>query len=120
MAYADIEVEHARRMARATVRVERARVGDAPRSPNRGAGASQLGVLRAVVTTAIPTGTFASPSTSGAVQIYHKNALGVWAADGDPLPVNNDMKLSASVPVGTTVRVAYISGEVWTVGGECY
>lgn len=119
MAGASFSNDGAKRVARATVRVERSRIGDAPTGPYRGAGASQLGVLRAKVTTAIPTGTFSSPSSAGAVQIWHKEG-DTWVAYGSPVQVFNDMTISASVPVGKVVRVAYMSGELWTVGGECY
>lgn len=119
MAGASFSNDGAKRVARATVRVERSRIGDAPTGPYRGAGASQLGVLRAYVTTAIPTGTRTTPSTSGRVQIMHKEG-DVWVDYGSPQAVSNDMTISASVPVGRVVRVAYMSGELWTVGGECY
>jgi len=77
------------------------------------------GVVRAVVTTAIPSGSFASPSTAGRAQIHHKNAAGAWAASGDPVPVHNDNALSASLPIGRTIKLGWIGGDWWLISASC-
>lgn len=77
------------------------------------------GVVRAVVTTAIPTGTFASPSISGRAQIYHKNASGTWAASGDPVTVNNQYVLAASVAVSKSCHLSWCDGDWWLIAMDC-
>ncbi|APW60492.1 hypothetical protein [Paludisphaera borealis] len=77
------------------------------------------GVVRAVVTTAIPTGTFSTPSTSGAAQIYHKDASGVWAASGDPVVVNNQYVLTASVAVSKSCHLSWCDGDWWLIAMDC-
>lgn len=77
------------------------------------------GVVRAKVTTAIPSGTFDSPSDTGEVQIYHKDALGEWAASGDPVQILNDNPLDNPIPVGRTVKPGWIDGEWWLISGAC-
>jgi hypothetical protein len=76
------------------------------------------GVMRAVCTTAIPSGTFASPS-SGEVQIYHKTAAGAWDVSGDPVACSNDHNYDDDVAVGATCKVAWIDGEIWLIQADC-
>jgi len=77
------------------------------------------GIVRAKVTTAIPSGTFASPSSDGEAQIHHKDATGAWAASGDPVKVWNDNPLDNPIPVGRTIKLGWIDGEWWAVSGAC-
>lgn len=77
------------------------------------------GILRAKVTTAIPTGTFAAPSSAGRIQIYERDHDGSWVESGDPVEVRNDNVLTASIPVGRSVKVGWIAGEWWLVSASC-
>jgi hypothetical protein len=77
------------------------------------------GVVRAKVTTAIPTGTFTTPSTAGRAQIYHKDPSGAWVASGDPVTVNNDHTISASVAVNKVVKLAWCDGDWFLVSADC-
>ncbi|OJW11208.1 MAG: hypothetical protein BGO49_11115 [Planctomycetales bacterium 71-10] len=104
------------RMARATqaveasaIRNQRGRVPAAVYNP---------GVQRARVTTAIPTGTEASPSSTGKVRLKVRDAAGAWG-DGEEVQVYNDFTMPASLPVGRMVRVAWIAGQWWLVSGSC-
>lgn len=83
---------------------------------------SPPGVLRAVVTTAIPTGTLASPSTTGRATIYQ------WDPDAGTSSTNpamtgqrvcNDHTLSASIAVGKAIKVAWIDSDFWLVAADC-
>lgn len=76
------------------------------------------GIQRAKVTTAVPTGTIASPSSTGKVKIQVKGADGSWA-DGPEVTCYNDMSMSASLPVGRAVKVAWIAGDYWLVSASC-
>lgn len=77
------------------------------------------GVVRAVVTTAIPTGTFSSPSTAGRAQIYYKDPTGAWAASGAPVVVNNQHTLSSSIAVGKPVHMAWCDGDWFVITADC-
>lgn len=109
----------ARRVARAVKRIEAAHV----RPPDQRAGDVrpwQPGVLRAVVTTAIPTGTAAAPSTAGRCTIYTWDpASGASSAGRTGVRVCNDMALPSSVAVGKVAKVAWIDGDLWLVSAEC-
>jgi hypothetical protein len=76
------------------------------------------GVFRAVVSTAIPTGSFAGPST-GAAKIWHRDHNGGWAEDADPTDIMNDHVLSSSIAVGTTIKVCWIDGAFWLLAADC-
>jgi hypothetical protein len=110
--------EQARRV-KATPYFQTARIPLAPRLQPGGS------ILRATVTTAIPTGTIGTPSTTGQVTLYHWDPDAATSAiSTDPSEVNmrccNDHTLSASVPGGTTVKVAWIDGDLWLVASDCY
>ncbi len=77
------------------------------------------GIARAVVTTAIPTGTIGSPSTSGRGTLYTWDGSTSTAGDTG-VQINNDMTIAASVPNGTVVKIAFIDGDYWLVSSECY
>jgi hypothetical protein len=77
------------------------------------------GVVRAKVTTAIPTGTLTTPSTTGRAQIYHKDASGAWAASGSPVVVVNDHTLAASIAVNKVVKLAWIDGDWYLIAADC-
>ncbi|WP_165068257.1 hypothetical protein [Paludisphaera rhizosphaerae] len=77
----------------------------------RGAGWTPS-IVRAQVTTAIPTGSFASPSSSGRAKIAYLIA-GVWTLETDPVEVWNDKTLASSIPVGRAVNLAWICGQWW-------
>lgn len=112
-----ISVRGARRTLRAVERVENSSIG--------GVGASQAGnpwtygTSRAKVTTAIPTGTFDSPSSSGRAQIYRKDSTGAWVAFGDPVVVWNQNVLTASLPVNRAIFLDWIGGTWWVTSGSC-
>lgn len=109
--------QSARRTAAAVRRVELTprRYGQRPSRNDNWTHA----IVRAKVTTAIPTGTFGNPSYDGRAQIYHKNAVGDWAVSGDPVKVSNDNVLTASIPVGRTIKLGWIGGEWWLISASC-
>lgn len=79
------------------------------------------GVVRARVTTAIPAGTWTSPSSSGKAQIRHKNASGAWVDSGDPVTVYNDHTFcsgTSSIAVNKVVKLGWIGGDWWLVGAD--
>lgn len=76
------------------------------------------GIVRAKVTTAIPGGTFTSPSTAGRAQIQHKNSAGQWADVGDPVEVRNQFG-GGSIAAGAGVLLAWIGGEWFVVAADC-
>ena len=75
------------------------------------------GIQRAKVTTAIPTGTFASPSSSGQAQIYYFNGSS-WDA-GPTVAVFNDHTLPSSIAVDKAVKLAWIAGMYFLVAADC-
>lgn len=107
----------ARKIKRAVQRINATPRG-APPAPSRAAPWT-YGIVRAKVTTAIPSGTFESPSSSGRIQIHHKNSAGAWVASGDPVQIFNDNPLPSPIPVGRTVKPGWIGGEWWLVSGAC-
>lgn len=116
--YAKFTPRAAKRIAAATVRVERSPIYSAESDRNRASGwAAQI--LRGKVTTAIPTGTLSTPSSSGRVQLLRKNPGAGWDNWGDPAPVWNDHTLSSSIPIDAVVKVAIISGELWLIAADC-
>jgi len=106
------------RTKRVVERVESMSIGGGPRPGNRSTPWT-YGVVRAKVTTAVPTGSWDSPSSAGRAQIYHKDSTGAWVASGDPVELWNDFTLTASIPVGRVVRIGWIGGEWWLVSGSC-
>lgn len=82
-----------------------------------GGGASVQFIVRAKVTTAIPTGTFEAPSSSGKAQIYRFNGT-AWVASGDPVVVWNQ-NTGSTIPVGRAVMLAWIAGKWWLLTGSC-
>lgn len=108
-----------RRLRRVVDKVDRSPWSGDPR--NGPATPINPGVMRARVTTAIPSGTWSAPSSSGAVQIYHKEFdSGEWVATGDPVPCLNDQDAGSSgVAVDTTCKVAWISGDIWLIQADC-
>jgi hypothetical protein len=106
-----------KRIVTAVLKIERMSDGDA-NARNRSSGyAAQI--ARAQVTTAIPTGTWASPSSTGRAQIRVKDAAGTWVDDGSPVVVWNDHTISASVAVAKVVKLALIAGEYWLTAADC-
>lgn len=77
------------------------------------------GLARAKCTTAIPTGTFDSPSGSGEAQIYRKDSAGDWVASGDPVQVWCQHAMDTSVPVDGTIHIAKIGGDWWLITRDC-
>jgi len=79
----------------------------------------QPGVMRAKVTTAIPTGTWASPGM-GQVQIFVLDRIAnAWVESGDPVDCYNQFALDADVSVDTACFVAWISGQWWLQNADC-
>lgn len=76
------------------------------------------GVVQAVVTTAIPSGTKTSPSTAGRVRLVHWDGS-AWADSGDPVEVVSMMTSSSPVPVGRVVIVGWSGGKWVLVSGSC-
>lgn len=95
-----------------------ARVVQGGFGPGGGGGEAGDPVRRAKVTTAIPTGTLASPSSSGKVKLQKRNADGSWS-DGDEVTCLNDFTMPASLPVGRVAKVAKIAGDWWLVSASC-
>jgi len=97
------------------------RINATPRSndrrPARG-GPWTYGVVRAKVSTVIPSGSFASPSDSGEAQIYHKDSAGDWVASGEPVSVKNQFG-GGSIAVDSGVLIAWIGGEWFVVAADC-
>jgi len=108
--------EAARRIAAATVRTELTPRRSSAR-PKRAAQWT-YSHARGKVTTAIPSGTFDSPSETGEVQIYHKDATGAWRPRGDPVKVFNQFK-GDPVSVGVAVLLGWIAGDWWLVAADC-
>lgn len=77
------------------------------------------GMARAKCTTAIPTGTFDSPSSTGEAQIYRKDSAGDWVASGDPVQVWCQHTMDTSVPVDGTIHIAKIGGDWWLITRDC-
>lgn len=77
------------------------------------------GVVRAKVTTAIPTGTLTTPSTAGRAQIYAKDYTGAWVATGSPVVVDNDHTLTASIAVNKVVKLAWCAGDWFLIAADC-
>ena len=77
-------------------------------------GETAPSVFRGSVTTAIPTGTIASPSTSGRVTLYHDTT----AADTGVV-VNNSHTLASSVATGKFVHLTMIDDNLWLTGADC-
>lgn len=105
----------ARRIGRAVKKVE-AQYG---RPPDQRSGhylVPFLPIQPAAVTTAIPTGTLAAPSTSGRVTIYRDDDAGGLVAAETGQQCNNVHTLGASIAVGKTVQVAWRRN---LVGREC-
>lgn len=85
-------------------------------------GASDI--VRAVVTTAIPSGSIGSPSTSGKATIYlwdSQTATSSISTDSSQIDVRicNDHSLSASVSTGKTIKAAFIDGDYWLIAADC-
>lgn len=78
-----------------------------------------LGVVRAVSTTAIPTGTSASPSSSGAAQLLALNSSGTWVNSGSPVTVWNDHTLTASIATSKVLKLCRIGGVFWLLAADC-
>lgn len=76
-------------------------------------------ILRAAVTTAIPTGSIVAPSTSGRVTLYTWDGA-TSSASETGVTVLNDFDLASSVPIGATVKVAEIDGAYWLISAECW
>jgi len=75
-------------------------------------------VFRAKVTTAIPTGTYDSPSSAGRVLI-RRGPNGSRVDDPAAVALWNDYPLTASIPVGRTVRICKIGSEYWLLTTAC-
>ena len=111
--------EAADRIARTVLRSEGQ--SDDPRSKRRPLNAAPFMTIQpASVTTAIPTGTLGSPSTAGRVTIYRDDGAGGLAAAETGQECHNYHTLTASVPLGTTVSVAWRAGVWWLVNTDCY
>ena len=112
-----ITADSAKRLRRTCERVE----GTPSRSFGEPARAAVWtpGILRAKVTTTIPGGTFASPSTSGKVEIYELDHDDEWVpVPGDPVGVRNQFG-GGDIDVGDGVLVAWIAGQLFVVSADC-
>lgn len=87
-------------------------------SLGRAGGGWTPGVVRAQVTTAIPTGSFASPSSTGRAKIAYLVA-GTWALESSPVEVYNDNTLAASIPVNRVCKLVWICGQWWLLSASC-
>jgi hypothetical protein len=108
----------ARRVGRAVKRVE-AQYGIAPDQRSSSYLVPFLPIQPASVTTAIPTGTLASPSTAGRVTIYRDDDAGGLAAAETGAEVHNYHTLSASIASGKTVSVYWRAGVWWLCAADC-
>jgi hypothetical protein len=79
-----------------------------------------LPIQPASVTTTIPTGTLAAPSTSGQVTIYRDDDTGGLVAAETGAQCKNYHTLTASVPTGTTVSVYWRANAWWLIQPDCY
>jgi hypothetical protein len=79
-------------------------------------------VLRAVVTTAIPSGTISAPSTTGAATV-HRWINGADVAETNApwvdLQIYNDHSLGSSIAVGKTIKITWIDGFWWLLQADC-
>lgn len=112
-----------RRDAARISRVVRAHEGGGSADFSRSPGSQPwtFSLVRARVTTAIPAGTTAAPSSSGRAQIYHRDASGAWVASGDPVQVWNDHAYCpgvTSIAVGKAAKLGWINGQWWLVGAD--
>ena len=112
-----ITADQAKRIRRTCERVEG--------TPGRSLGDSAArpawtpGILRAKVTTKIPGGTFASPSSAGKVQIYELDHNDEWVpSPGDPVEVRNQFG-GGSIAVDDGVLVAWIAGQLFVIAADC-
>jgi hypothetical protein len=109
----------AKRIAASVLRTESTAYDATSDRRPRGAGWNP-GVLRAIVTTAIPTGTMGTPSSTGRVTIRNWNPQTATDSAGlTSVKVLNDMTISASIAVNKMVKVAWIDGDFWLVSAEC-
>lgn len=76
------------------------------------------GVVYAKVATAIPSGTWAVPSTAGRVQLSHWDGS-AWKNSGDPVEVVSRLTFPAPIPVGRVVTVGWSGGKWILVSGSC-
>lgn len=90
----------------------------APDAAARGSSYA-VSIFPATVTTAIPTGTLASPSTTGRVTIYRDNGTGGLVAAETGAVVQNYHTLSASIATSKTVSVYWRAGVWWLVAADC-
>jgi hypothetical protein len=108
----------AKRIGRAVKRVE-AQYGIAPDQRSSSYLVPFLPIQPALVTTAIPTGTLASPSTAGRVTIYRDDDAGGLAAAETGMVCKNVHTLTASIAVGKVVQVFWRAGVFWLVSADC-
>ncbi len=109
----------AKRIARAVKRTEKSPYWHANDASSGGFG-PWVTIQPAEVTTAIPTGTLASPSTTGRVTIHRDDDVGGLEAAETDQEVHNYHTLMASVPVGTTISVYWRAGFWWLIQPDCY
>jgi hypothetical protein len=104
------------------------RVRAAPYFPAREGSANpplwNPGVLAAVVTTAIPTGTTSAPSTTGQATVHRwDDPTQTDSAELNPafvnVPVYNRKALSASIAVGKNCDIYWADGVYWLLQAEC-
>jgi hypothetical protein len=108
----------AKRIGRAVKRVESS-YGIAPDQRSSSYLVPFLPIQPALVTTAIPTGSLASPSTAGRVTIYRDDDLGGLAAAETGAVCKNYHTLSASIASGKTVSVYWRAGVWWLCAADC-
>jgi hypothetical protein len=112
-----ISVEGIERTKRVVEQAERTPLGGV--GPSRQANPWTYGTVRAKVTTAVPTGTFESPSSSGRAQIYVRDSSGAWVAWRDPVEVWNDNTMPSPLPVGRAAKLDWIGGVWWLTSASC-
>jgi hypothetical protein len=112
-----MSLEGVRRTRRVVEHVERTSLGGtgAPRQ----AVPREPSIVRAKVTTAIPAGSDASPSSTGAAKIRYRDLSGAWVEEAAAVTVYNDHNLSASVAVGKMVKLCWIDGDWWLLQADC-
>lgn len=87
----------------------------------KGGSAWTPSVVRAYVTTAIPPGTKAAPSSSGRARIMGYDGSAWYDLPGDPSQVFNDHAFCSGVSniaVAKVVKLAWIAGQWWLLAAD--
>jgi len=114
----------AKRVSRGIVRLERMPIATQPEEAG-GRHPGAIPIVRAVVTTVIPSGTITDPSTTGRANVYRwdneaDTSSIESSADWQNIRVCNDHTLPAAVPLGTVVKLGWSDGDYWLIASDCY